>query len=50
MARTNRHVQVDSLVARLGGALEVIWNFGILLVASICGVCLVLFVLNPFAT
>ena len=50
MARTNRHVQVDSLVAHLGSVLEVKWYFGITLVAGICGARLVLFVLHPIAT
>ncbi len=50
MARTNRKIQVDSLVPHLGSHLEVKWYYVIPLVAGICGAHLVLFISNRSAT
>ena len=44
MARTNGHIQVDSLVLHLGSHFEVQWYCVIPLVAGICGAQLVLFI------
>ena len=50
MARTNRHIWVDSMVAHLGSGLEVKWYFSIALVASVCGARLALFATYVIST
>ena len=48
--RTNRYIQVGSLVPHLASPLEVKWCYVVPLVAGICSIHLTLFILNRLAT